>query len=342
MRDEAIVPRHGDNHRGDGRISLWVRSLTNGATRQIPKTDGADAPFWSPDSRYLGFFSSGKLRKIDANGGPPQALCDAADGRGGAWSSEGTILFTPTTRDPILRVSSAGGTTTAATALDGAYFVHAADLDGDLLPELYFANDFGPDTLLHNTSTPGQLRFAPLHGRRGFTTPRSKVIGRDSFKGMGVDFADLNRDGLADIFVSNIASPFALQESHFVFVSTGDTRAMQAGRAPFVDRSDPLGLARSGWGWDIKADDFDNDGCCNVVCAPRMSPSWYCTLTSRARASRLARCRTAARSIRALCTSCSPCAAISSASGFPAVDDFLLNTLAEVVRSRLRKKYSSL
>ena len=62
--------------------------------------------------------------------------------------------------------------------------VAAADLDGDLLPELYFANDFGPDRLLHNRSTPGQLNFARLEGKRGFTMPASKVVGKDSFKGM--------------------------------------------------------------------------------------------------------------------------------------------------------------
>ena len=66
--------------------------------------------------------------------------------------------------------------------------VGAADLDGDLLPELYLARDFGPDRLLHNRSTAGHLRFALLEGRRGFTLPASKVLGHDSHKGMSVDF----------------------------------------------------------------------------------------------------------------------------------------------------------
>jgi len=71
-----------------------------------------------------------------------------------------------------------------------ALAIGAADLDGDLLPEIYFANDFGPDRLLHNRSTPGHPRFELLTGRRSFTTPKSKVLGRDSYKGMGVDFGD--------------------------------------------------------------------------------------------------------------------------------------------------------
>jgi hypothetical protein len=136
----------------------------------------------------------------------------------------------------------------------------AADLDGDLLPEIYFANDFGNDRLLHNRSRPGHPSFQPLMGERGFTTPSSKVLGKDSFKGMGVDFADLNGDGWLDIYVSNIAQNYALEENHFVWVSTGEVGKMRRGIAPYVDRSEPLGLARSAWGWDARFADFDNDG----------------------------------------------------------------------------------
>jgi hypothetical protein len=136
----------------------------------------------------------------------------------------------------------------------------AADLDGDLLPEIYFGNDFGNDRLLHNLSTPGRPRFAALEGRRTLTTPASKVLGRDSFKGMGIDFADVNGDGILDMYVSNIAQNYALEESHFVWVSTGDLRPMRHGIAPWSDRGEALGLSRSGWGWDSRLADFDGDG----------------------------------------------------------------------------------
>ena len=143
--------------------------------------------------------------------------------------------------------------------------VGAADLDGDLLPEIYFANDFGPDRLLHNRSRPGELSFARLEGGKGLTTPNSKVLGGDSFKGMGVDFGDINGDGLLDIYVSNIANEYALEESHFVWVSTGEVGRMEDGGAPYVDRSEPLGLSRSGWGWESRLGDFDNDGVLEAV-----------------------------------------------------------------------------
>ncbi len=138
--------------------------------------------------------------------------------------------------------------------------IGACDLDGDQLPEIYFAHDFGPDRLLHNESTPGHLKFTELKGRRGFTTPKSCVLGYDSFKGMGCDFADVNGDGLFDIYVSNIADQFALSESHFLWQSTGNLDDMKHGIAPYVQASEQLGLSRSGWGWDCRLADFDNRG----------------------------------------------------------------------------------
>ncbi|MCR9057386.1 MAG: CRTAC1 family protein [Rhodobacteraceae bacterium] len=136
----------------------------------------------------------------------------------------------------------------------------AADLNNDLLPELYMANDFGPDRLLVNASTQDEIRFSLAEGRRGFTDIRSGVLGQDSFKGMGVDFGDVNRDGLLDIYVSNIAEEYALLESHFLFLQTAGEQAWSNGSAPFQNASGRLGLARSSWSWDVKLADFDNDG----------------------------------------------------------------------------------
>jgi hypothetical protein len=143
--------------------------------------------------------------------------------------------------------------------------VGAADLNGDMLPEVYLANDFGPDRLLENLSTPGHLQFIPLEGKRTAFTPSSFVLGRDSFKGMGVDFADVNRDGWFDIYVSNITSQWGLEESHFLWASTGHVGDMKKGIAPYVQASEKLGLSHSGWGWDARLADFDNDGTLEAV-----------------------------------------------------------------------------
>jgi hypothetical protein len=143
--------------------------------------------------------------------------------------------------------------------------IGTADLDGDGMPEVYISNDFGPDRFLHNRSRPGRLRFALLEGERTLTTPRSRVLGRDSFKGMGVDFGDVNGDGHLDMFVSNLSGPWSIYESHFLWLSTGEVRRMKQGVAPYYDAGEKLGLARSGWGWDSRLGDFDNDGSLEAV-----------------------------------------------------------------------------
>jgi hypothetical protein len=136
----------------------------------------------------------------------------------------------------------------------------AADLNGDLLPEIYIANDFGPDRLLLNKSHPGQPAFEVVEAQRRLFTPRSKVLGRDSFKGMGVDFGDVTGDGRLAIAVSNISDQYALLESHFLFVNTGDETAWSRGIAPYRDESTARGTWTGGWGWDVKFADLDNGG----------------------------------------------------------------------------------
>lgn len=162
--------------------------------------------------------------------------------------------------EPTAQFADVSSAITDVTGFGWVFAVGAMDLDNDLLPEIYYANDFGPDRLLHNRSRPGRPRFALVEGEHTILTPKSCVLGRDSFKGMGVSFADVNRDGYLDIYVSNIADQWALHESHFVWLSTGKPGAFQQGMAPYVQGSERLGMSRSGWGWDTKFGDMDNDG----------------------------------------------------------------------------------
>jgi Tol biopolymer transport system component len=99
---------------------IWLRPLTNLAAKPIPGTEGGAFPFWSPDSRFIGFFSGGKLKKVQIAGGPPSVLCDAQLGRGGTWSRDNVILFAPSAGTGLVRVSSAGGVPTVVTTLDPA------------------------------------------------------------------------------------------------------------------------------------------------------------------------------------------------------------------------------
>ncbi len=103
-----------------GNNLLWIRPLDSLSPLPLSGTENSSFPFWSPDSHFIGFFADGKLKKIDASGGPPQTLCDAAVGRGGTWNREGVILFAPVAGNPLYRVSAGGGAPTPATRLDPA------------------------------------------------------------------------------------------------------------------------------------------------------------------------------------------------------------------------------
>ncbi len=97
---------------------LWVRPLDSITGQPLAGTEGAGFPFWSPDSRQIGFFAGSKLRRIDASGGAVQVIADAPQARGGTWNSDGVILFTPTTADPLYRVGASGGAATPLTTMD--------------------------------------------------------------------------------------------------------------------------------------------------------------------------------------------------------------------------------
>jgi len=101
-----------------GINQLWVRAVESLTPVPLAGTNGAYHPFWSPDGKSLAFFAGGKLKKIDAAGGPVVTICDAADGRGGAWNNAGMIVFSPNPLDALYKVSAAGGVPVAVTALD--------------------------------------------------------------------------------------------------------------------------------------------------------------------------------------------------------------------------------
>jgi Tol biopolymer transport system component len=101
-----------------GSQQLWVRSLESASARRLPGTEGATFPFWSADSRSLGYFTSDKLYTIGASGGPPVPICNATGGRGGTWNRDGVILLAPAFRSALLRIPATGGTLEPVTTLD--------------------------------------------------------------------------------------------------------------------------------------------------------------------------------------------------------------------------------
>jgi Tol biopolymer transport system component len=96
---------------------LWLRALDVVEAQPMPRTEGAQFPFWSADSQSIGFFASGKLHRIDIKGGPAQALADAPNPRGGTWNADGVIVFAPLPSGPLMRTAASGGEPVAVTRL---------------------------------------------------------------------------------------------------------------------------------------------------------------------------------------------------------------------------------
>ena len=107
-----------------GTSSIWVRRIDELTPHRLPGTEGVRMVFWSPDSRWLGFFANDQtLAKIAVDGGTPEKIADTHAARGGAWGKDGTILFAPTSNGGIFRVSANGGTPVQLTRPDSAHGV---------------------------------------------------------------------------------------------------------------------------------------------------------------------------------------------------------------------------
>jgi Tol biopolymer transport system component len=106
----------------DGRRLLWLRMLDGASAQPVGGSEGASNPFWSPDSRFVGFMATGQIKKVDVNGGTPLTVCDAPGGLDGSWGQADTIVFSATIsgRRVLWRVPAAGGAPTPATTLDTA------------------------------------------------------------------------------------------------------------------------------------------------------------------------------------------------------------------------------
>ncbi|MCG6948328.1 MAG: serine/threonine-protein kinase [Acidobacteria bacterium] len=104
----------------DGAVRLYLRALDQPEAHVMSGTEGAQFPFWSPDSRWIAFFTQqdGTLKKVDASGGPPITICEAQNGKGGSWGANGTIVFAPNSGTALQKVSSAGGEAQDITEVD--------------------------------------------------------------------------------------------------------------------------------------------------------------------------------------------------------------------------------
>jgi eukaryotic-like serine/threonine-protein kinase len=121
LDDSVIVSPDGQKlaftgRSADGKRQLWVRPIGATEAQALPDTEDAQNPFWSPDSRSIGFGARGKLKTIELAGGRPQTLCDATMFRGGSWSRDGVILFAPRPSTGLFQIPATGGEPRQATS----------------------------------------------------------------------------------------------------------------------------------------------------------------------------------------------------------------------------------
>ena len=193
----------------DGKRMLWLRSIDSSSAAALAGTENANGPFWSPDSRWVGFSANNKLQKVDVvAGGQPQVVCDIEGISAGTWNTEDVIVF-PQGAKPLHRVSAAGGTRTPILPFDaareetfqaGPYFlpdgrhlvyfstgrkganIMLASLDGKLnriliegaSPVIYAPNPRGTGSILYNVR--GQLLARPFDPDKLEFTGQPSVI----------------------------------------------------------------------------------------------------------------------------------------------------------------------
>jgi hypothetical protein len=94
-----------------GKNGLWIRPLDGTTARLVVESPGIMFPFWSPDSKSIGFFAGGKLQRVELAGGSPIMICDARGvSPGASWSSDGHIIFATLATDGLIQVPASGGT----------------------------------------------------------------------------------------------------------------------------------------------------------------------------------------------------------------------------------------
>jgi Tol biopolymer transport system component len=151
-----------------GRQRLWVRSLASTEWRELRQSDGASHPFWSPDSRQVGFFADRRLKRTDVASGLTSVVCDAPSGRGGAWTANGVIVFARGS-GPLMRVAAAGGTPDQVTTVDGPQGALAHVWPGAL-----------PDPQRFVYSAPGEKNGSSAFAA-SMDTGETRVIARDGW-----------------------------------------------------------------------------------------------------------------------------------------------------------------
>jgi serine/threonine protein kinase/Tol biopolymer transport system component len=224
-----------------GGASLCVATLDTFGSKALAGTEDADSPFWSPDGRFLGFFSGGKLKKISPENGPPIALCDTLHEGPGSWGRDGTILFAEIGSAPGIFAVSADGQGRRRVTAPGKAHPREVHLWPHFLPDgrrfLYLAIMPGPEDTGHEVRL-GELGsertqvVAPIDSRVEFAPPGWLLFVREgSLLAQPFDATTGLLSGEASSLVDRLHYFYGPGNAGFS-VSRAGTLAYEVGRRP--------------------------------------------------------------------------------------------------------------
>jgi Tol biopolymer transport system component len=231
-----------------GGNRLYLYAMKTGDVRPVTGTDLATWPFWSPDSRSIGFFSKGKLKAVNLANGASWVIADAPLGRGASWSRNDIVVFSAYNHDRLYRVSAFGGTVTAATSIDrhreighwwphflpdGRHFLYTNRSDIEGVGGVYLGSLTGDSRMLKETN-----------GNGVFAEPGFLLFARgNTLMGQVFDQRRLQLDG--DPFVVAPVTPVYLARSQFSVSTTGVLVATSASPRYALTWHDRNGRERS-------------------------------------------------------------------------------------------------
>jgi serine/threonine-protein kinase len=159
----------------DGESKLYTRALSGTNFEVLPGTESAVTPFFSPDSRWIGFFANSKLKKVPIGGGTPVTVCDSlGNNRGATWGTDDVITFSPHFNRPLMRVAGSGGVPAEFTTID---------IDGGERTHRWPQAVPGEDLILYTVGTidsPESYDEAKIDAIRPSTGERKTILERAS------------------------------------------------------------------------------------------------------------------------------------------------------------------
>jgi serine/threonine-protein kinase len=231
----------------NGETKLYLREMDSGEFRQIPGTEGAHSPFFSPDGNWVGFFAHDKLKKVPLAGGDPITLCNATLGFGGSWAQDDTIYFSTDYSSGVNKVAVAGGEPEVVTVWDqGTPHLLPHILPGE--KGILFSSEWGA-TGVHDFRT-GQTKILVRQGTFPHYSSTGHIIfaGRGTIQAAPFDLDSLELTGPPALLVEGVrterdgAAQFAFaQDGTFIFGSGPDATM---GSLVWIDhrgRTTPLG-----------------------------------------------------------------------------------------------------